>query len=147
MLYRLLTISLCLPSLLLSGCYNTYRVSLDEMKKIAESNDVTYREISTEGGQTVSVTENSRVGVLLKGSEGESLTPVSISPFNFSISDFQLVAPDEDQLLSRQVIESGYVELIDPLRTTLLITGGVLALAGVGLAIIVSAPEQKGFGE
>ena len=147
MLYRLLTISLCLPSLLLSGCYNTYRVNLDEMQKIAESNDVTYREISTEGGQTVSVTENSRVGVLIKGAEGESLTPVSISPFNFSISDFQLVAPDEDQLLSRQVIESGYVELIDPLRTTLLITGGVLALAGVGLAIIVSAPEQKGFGE
>ncbi|MEE2644316.1 MAG: hypothetical protein VYD19_05235 [Myxococcota bacterium] len=147
MLYRPTLVLICLSTFLLNGCYNTYRVNLDEMQKISESNDVTYRQITTKDGLQVSVTENSRVGVLVQNGEGADPRQVSISPFNFSISDLQLVAPDEDQLLPRQAIESGYVELIDPLRTTLLITGGIAAIAAAGLVIVISAPEQKQFGQ
>ena len=47
MLYRPTLALICLSTFLLNGCYNTYRVNLDEMQKISESNDVTYRQITT----------------------------------------------------------------------------------------------------
>lgn len=124
------------------GCYNTYNVTLDELGKAAEGGRDAAVTINTEGGEEVVVTENSRIGVT--DSDG-IYHPVS--PFNFTITPGQLVAPDEDLLLARSEISSGNVKVISGTKTTLLVSAAVIAVLGVGLTVALTAPDRKQFGE
>jgi hypothetical protein len=118
------------------GCYNTYTVSMDELKTVQESDGATFKSIETESGMKVTITENSRVGVTTVDGVYHP-----ISPFNFTLSELQLVAPDEDLLLARPQIANANIKLIDPTMTTVLVGGVALALIG-GLVAIMLNPSE-----
>lgn len=133
---RPLPILMSLMMIFQFGCYNTYTVSMDELKTIQESDGATFKSIKLSDDREVTVTENSRIGIV--DIEGEYYP---ISPFNFTISDLQLVAPDEDLLLSRKQIDHANIKLIDPTMTTILVGGTVLALVA-SVLVVVLTPDQ-----
>lgn len=124
------------------GCYNTYNVTLDELAKAQEGDATGTTKITTEEGEEVVVTSNTKLGVT--NTEGQYL---AVSPFNFTLTPGQLVAPDEDLLIGRDSIATGNVKVISGTKTALVIAAG-LAVVGGGIAtIFLTAEEEKGFGE
>jgi len=124
-----------------AACYNTYNVSLDELGRAQEGGITSAVSMKTSEGQDIVVTENSKIGVTDK--QG---TYHPVSPFNFTLTAGQLVAPDEDKILAREQIETGNVKQISRVKTSLIVTAGVLAAAGLGVFVVLTAPEKKGFG-
>lgn len=94
------------------------------------------------GCTEVNVTEDAKIGVTDKGG-----TYHPVSPFNFTLTRNQLVAPDEDLLLNRAEIETGNVKVVSGTRTTLLVTSGFAAVLGAALYVVFTAPEPKEFGQ
>ena len=136
---RPLPILMSLMTLFQVGCYNTYTVSMDELKTIQESDGATFKTIKIGEEKEVTVTENSRIGIV--DMEGDYYP---ISPFNFTISDLQLVAPDEDLLLSRKQIDHANIKLIDPTMTTVLVGGTVTALIAAVLVVVLTPDQCEG---
>lgn len=122
-----------------TGCYNTYNVNVEEFKQIQETDGASFKVIKTEDDQEITITENSRIGVTDKSGRY-----YPISPFNFTLNTLQLVAPDEDLLLTTREIESTNVKLIDPLNTTILIAGSAAVLIGAAVGIYLLTPECTG---
>ncbi len=145
MFEKVLAAVLAVAMVAASGCYNTYNVSLDELGKVAEGSGTASTaavSLATEEGEQVVVSENTKIGV----TEADG-TYHPVSPFNFTLTRGQLVAPDEDLLLSRSDISTGNVKLVSGGKTAALVITGVVALAGLGVAVALSADEKKGFGE
>ncbi len=124
------------------ACYNTYNVSLEELARAQEGGESSQVEITTTSGERVIVTENTKLGVTDNAGKYHS-----ISPFNFTMTSGQLVAPDEDLLMSRDSISTGKVKQVSGLRTGLLVAAGVTALVGAMVAITLTADEESAFGE
>ena len=122
-----------------TGCYNTYSVKLKEFQKIQESYDASFKIVQTTNDISVTITENSRVGVTSKSGRY-----YPISPFNFSVNENQLVAPDEDLLLEMKDIESMNVKIINPTSTSLLVAGVAVALIGAAVGITLATPDCSG---
>lgn len=123
-----------------AGCYNTYNISLDELGKVAEGGTTNAVTVTTAESEQVVVTENSKIGVTDKTGEYHA-----ISPFNFTMTPNQLVAPDENEILTRDQIETGNVKQISGTKTALLVAAGLAAAAGLGVYVVLSAPKDKGF--
>ena len=136
---RILTALICIISMLQVGCYNTYRIELNELKSIQESDGASFKKIKTAKGQEITITENSRVGVIDQNKKYHA-----ISPFNFTLSDLQLVAPDDDLLLARPQIKSANIKQINPTRTTILILSTLAIIGGGVVFAIVNKPECEG---
>ena len=136
---RPLPILMILTLIFQTGCYNTYSVSMDEFKKIQEADGAEFKLIKTEDGQEITITENSRVGV--SDINGKYY---SISPFNFTINNTQLVSPDEDLLLPTKAIEDANVKLVDPTNTALLIGSVAVVLIGAAIGVSVATPDCTG---
>ena len=136
---RPLPILMILTLIFQTGCYNTYSVSMDEFKKIQEADGAEFKLIKTEDGQEITITENSRVGV--SDINGRYYP---ISPFNFTINNTQLVAPDEDLLLQTKAIEDTNVKLVDPTNTALLIGSVAVVLIGAAVGVSLATPECTG---
>lgn len=141
MLRKALATSLAALMLLSLGCYNTYNVTLDELGKAAEGGGTGAVELATEQGEQVVVTENTKLGVTDDDGKYHA-----VSPFNFTLTRGQLVAPDEDLLLNRAAITTGNVKLVSGWKTAGLVAAGVVALVGLGLTVALNAPEEKAFG-
>lgn len=125
------------------GCYNTYSVSLQELGKAQETAGRSSAvKLKTETDEEVVVTESSKIGVT--DAEG---TYHAISPFNFTLTSSQLVAPDEDFLIPVSAIKTGNVKVVSGSKTTWLVVGAVVALVGAGAAIALTAEPKKDFGE
>ena len=122
-----------------TGCYNTYSVKLEEFQKIQESYDSSFKQVKTTNDISVTITENSRVGVTSKSGRY-----YPISPFNFSINENQLVAPDEDLLLEMKDIESMNVKIINSTSTSFLVAGVAVALIGAAVGITLATPDCTG---
>lgn len=122
-----------------TGCYNTYSVSMDEFRKIQEADGASFKKIQTEDGLEITVTENSRVGVTDVNGQY-----YSVSPFNFTLNNMQLVAPDDDILMPTKAIEQTNIKLVNPTDTALLIGGVALALVGTALGVILATPDCTG---
>lgn len=125
-----------------TGCYNTYNVTLDELAKAQEGGSINAVEVQTGNGEKVVISENSKIGVTDKAGVYHA-----VSPFNFTLTRAQLVAPDEDLLLTRDEIDTGNVKLVSGTKTALIVAAGVAVLAGVGVFVAVTAPERKEFGQ
>lgn len=123
-----------------AGCYNTYNISLEELGKAQEGGSANAVTVTTSETEQIVVTENSKIGVTDKDG-----TYHAISPFNFTMTPNQLVAPDEGEILTRDQIETGNVKQISGTKTALLVAAGVLAAAGLGVYVVLSAPKDKGF--
>ncbi len=125
------------------GCYNTYGVSLQELGKAQETAGRSQAvKLKTTTDEEVLVTENSKIGVT--DTDG---TYHAISPFNFTLTSSQLVAPDEDFLIPVSAVKTGNVKVVSASKTTWLVVAGVVALVGAGAAIALTADEKKEFGE
>ena len=124
-----------------AGCYNTYNVSLDEMAKAQEGGASATVELTPESGEPIIISENTKLGVTTTDGDYHA-----VSPFNFTLTRAQLVAPDEDLLLSRAEIGTGNIRQISGSKTTMLIVGGVVTLVGAALVIGLSADDRTEFG-
>lgn len=138
-MFKPLSILMILTLIFQTGCYNTYSVSVDEFKKIQEADGASFKKITTEDGQEITITENSRVGITdLNG------VYYPVSPFNFTLNEMQLVAPDDDIIIPRQAIQQTNIKLVSPSDTALLIGGVALVLVGAAVGVILSTPECEG---
>lgn len=142
MVRKLLSLLLAVGLTAQFGCYNTYNVTLEELAKAQEGGSANTVRISTEEGEEVVVTQNTKLGVTDK--RGEYL---AISPFNFTLTSGQLVAPDEDLLIGRDAIATGNVKVVSGSKTALVIALGLAVVVGGALTVILTAEEEKGFGE
>lgn len=122
------------------GCYNTYNITLDELAKVQEGGTNNAVTVKTSEAEEIVVTENSKIGVTAKNG-----TYYPISPFNFTMTPNQLVAPDEGEILARDQIETGNVKQISGMKTTLLVVAGFAAAVGLGVYVVVTAPKDQGF--
>ena len=124
-----------------AACYNTYNVTLDELAKVQEGGSSNSVSIATSEGEPLVVTENSKVGVTDKDGKYHP-----ISAFNFTMTAGQLVAPDEDEIIARDQIETGNVKVVSGVKTGLLVLAGLTAAIGAGVFVVITAPEKKSFG-
>lgn len=122
------------------GCYNTYQISWEELGKLQEGGSESAVEVTTAEGEPVSITANSRIGVT--DTEG---VYHPVSAFNFTMTETQLVAPDEDLLLGRSQIETGNVKQVSGSKTALLVAAGVAILAAGVVYVTVTAEEEDPF--
>ncbi len=117
------------------GCYNTYRVSQEEFEKLQRKPDETESlNVTDEEGTVVAVGPNTRIFVR---SEGGRRYPVT--PFNFKMTQSQLVASDRDTLLALEGLASYEVDHLSTWQTVGLVSLGAAAAAGVIVAIIVTS--------
>jgi len=122
------------------GCYNTYNISLDELGKAAEGGSNAAVKVKTEDGQEIIVTENTKIGVTNKQDQY-----YAISPFNFTMTRGQIIAPDEDLLIAKQNIRTGNVKQVSGTKTALIVLAGLGAVVGGALYVTLTAEEDKGF--
>lgn len=141
-MYRVAAILCALSMALQVGCYNTYNVNLDELAKAQEGGERNAVEMKTEDGEVIVVSPSSKLGVTTKDGGYHA-----ISPFNFTLTRAQLVAPDEDLLLGKSQISTGNIKQVSGMKTTLLVTGAALVLVGAAAAIALTAEPRKEFGE
>ena len=135
-------ITLCIFCLVQLGCYNVHNVSLDEFSKAQEGGLSGVVSMKTEKEAEVVVSENSRIGVLYNDGRYQS-----ISPFNFTLTSKQLIAPDQDLMVNRSDLKTGQVKEVSKGKTTALVSSALAVLVGGILFITLSAEEKKGFGE
>ena len=125
------------------GCYNTYSVSLEELAKAQETAGKSSAvKLKTAADEEVVVTESSKIGVT--DTDGAYH---AISPFNFTLTSSQLVAPDEDFLIPVSAIQTGNVKVVSGSKTAWLVAGAIVALVGAGAVIAFTAEEKTDFGE
>lgn len=119
-----------------SGCFNTYRVSPDEFRKLQTSEQVP-RTIKSKGNTDVVVEETTNVYVR---SEGGRRYP--ITPFNFKMTGSQLVASDRDTLLSLGEIAEYEVDHLSTPLTVGIISAAVVLAGGLIAFTLVTAEEN-----
>lgn len=133
---RKVVASMLVMSLLSLGCYNTYLVPRSELatlQEVPESGQATVRD--TQGNEVV-VKDDTRLFVRSTGGKRYPITP-----FNFRLSESQLVASDRDYILDVNGLrEQAEVDQLSKWKTGLWIAGGVAVFATiVGLIAWASA--------
>lgn len=139
----------------LPGCYNTYRISSDEFRKLQSVQAINEDEklqakISPDDmaalqkrgeADLVTVTDdrNEKVGVnrdtrLYVRSEGGRR--YQVTSFNFSMASSQLVASDRDYLLPLSDIKSFEVDHLSVAKTVALVSAGAIVAAGLIVGIV-----------
>jgi hypothetical protein len=117
------------------GCYNTYVVTPEEFSKLqAKPENSAAITITDKSGEGVEVEEQTRAYVRSRGGRRYPVTP-----FNFTMTNSQLVASDRDTLLMLDGVDTYEVDHLSTWKTVTLASVGALAAAGVIVAIIVTA--------
>ena len=133
---------LCAVSLLSLGCYNTYTVPKAEFERLQRAESVdTSVVVKSKGGDGVQVTKDT---LLFVRSDGGRRYP--ITPFNFKVTQSQLVASDRDTLLALDEISNFEVDHISVGWTATFIATGAAAVAGLIVLTVLNAGEGSGFG-
>lgn len=159
---------LAVASLTQAACYNTYFIDKSELEKL--ESDVEQREVVTvfadctldatageasgdEGAKddveeqdaarrgcvSVPVSTANPVTVMTGGDEHR------VTPFNFMMSQTQLVSPEYDLLLSLSQVEGAEVQQFSTWKTTATIVGVSALAIGSFVGISLLAPEGSGF--
>lgn len=133
---------LCVCSMASLGCYNTYQVPKAEFERLqqADTSDKSVV-VRSDSGEGVEVTKDTRIFVRSDGGRRYQITP-----FNFTMTETQLVASDRDQLLSLGELKAYEVDHISVVATTSLIVAGAGAVGGLIFALIATSGDKK-FGE
>ena len=120
------------------ACYNTYYISRDELEKL-ERSDKTSVWVQDIHGKRIQVKETSRLFVRSKGGKRYQLTP-----FNFKLTRQQLVASDRDYILDVNGLQAGgEIDTPSIWKNALWISGGVLAVAGLILAVVLTSGSKS----
>ena len=122
------------------GCYNTYRVSLEEMQKAQYGGDLDAVKVATEDGTDIVVSEDTKIGVTTRAGKYWA-----ISPFNFTLDQNNLIAPDEDLMLPSGQIETGNVKQVSAGKTVGLVLGGIAVVIGGAVGIVLTAGEERAY--
>jgi len=69
-----------------------------------------------------------------------------VTPFNFAMTDTQLVSPDYNLLLAIAEVDGAEVQTFSGWKTGLFIGGSVAAAAAIFAVISLTAEEERGFG-
>lgn len=70
-----------------------------------------------------------------------------VTPFNFAMTDSQLVSPDYDLLLAVDDVDGAEVQTFSGWKTGLFVGGAVATAAATFIVIAVTAGEERGFGQ
>ncbi len=70
-----------------------------------------------------------------------------VTPFNFAMTDSQLVSPDYDLLLAIDQVDGAEVQTFSGWKTGLFIGGSVAAAVAIFVGISVTADKERGFGQ
>ena len=117
------------------ACYNTYQVGIDTMKQLQTADGGNAKVVESKEGKNIEVTRSTRLFVRDVDSKRYMITP-----YNFKLTNSQLVASDRDYIfMLNQIRTKGEVELLSTAKTVLLISGAALAVAGVIVAVIYTA--------
>lgn len=131
-----LTAALLSLSVMQLACYNSYRIPTDELERLESGNIAEYVTVET-GEGPISVRATTPISV-----ETVDGRRYSISPFNFALSDQQLVAPDYDLLLARNDIAGARVSQFNKGRTIGLVVGALAAAGGAFGAFFAIAGKE-----
>jgi|SRR5690606_21127584 len=113
-----------------AGCYSTYTISKDELDKLESGNEAVDVTIQSQEGDAVKVSPETPLEVCCDGEE-----VVRVTPYNFLLSDTQLVAPDYDLLMSVEQVEYAEVREISYWKTFGLV-GAIVVGVGGGFAAL-----------
>jgi hypothetical protein len=120
------------------GCYNRYYVPMGELQKL-QSSETGTATVQDEKNRVVTVKETDRLAVRSVGGKRYPLTP-----FNFQLTESQLVASDRDYILDLNSLRpQAEVEHLSKWQTATLVTIGVLAIGGVLGWAVYSAVSSK----
>jgi len=136
---RKVVASLLVVSLLSLGCYNTYLIPRSELATLQEVPESGQATVSDAKGQQITVKDDTRLYVRSTGGKRYPITP-----FNFRLSESQLVASDRDYILDVNGLrETAEVDQLSKWKTGLWIAGGV-AVFGVIVGLIAWASATSG---
>ena len=116
-----------------TGCYNTYTFEREEFAKL-QNPSTTEQVVQSVGGSAVGVDPQTAVYVRSVGGRRYQVTP-----FNFKLTESQLVASDRDTLLMVNELQSYEVDHLSTWKTVLLLTGAAAAVGGIIVGVIISA--------
>ncbi len=119
------------------ACFSTYQVPRDEFAKLQTTEQVP-RTIVDEDGTEVLVEDQTALYVRTEGGKRYPVTP-----FNFKMTQSQLVASDRDTLLALQEIDEYEVDLFNTGFTVLWIIAGVAVVGGIIAATVVTAGDRQ----
>ena len=119
------------------ACYNSYRISNDELQNLTSRHIASSVELETSEGP---VEVRATTPIQLVTTAGEKFT---ISPFNFTFDENGLVAPDYDLLLMPDEVDGAQVFEFAKGRTTGLIIGSILAAGGAFAAVSLLAGSSS----
>lgn len=120
------------------ACYKSYTISTEELERLQSGYIAESVEMQTESG---AVEVRATTPVTLLTSDGDN---PRVSPFNFTMNDRNLIAPDYNLLIQRDDITGAKVQEFSRGRTIGVIIGSVMA-AGAAFALVsVFAPEEEG---
>lgn len=126
-------------SFLSLGCYNTYVIPRSELSKLqsSETNSMTVKD---KAGNNVVVKDDTRLFV--RSAKGGKRYP--ITPFNFKMTESQLVASDRDYILDlNSVRDDAEVDHVSTWKTTLLISAGAAVVAGLIVVTVLTAGSKS----
>lgn len=130
---QLIVLFVCLFGLLNAGCYNTYNISKEELGKLQSGQEQSSVQVTSSAGEPVEISAETPLEV-----EISSGSFYRITPFNFLLSDQQLVSPDYDLLLSADAVQGAQVREISYGKTFGLVGGvvGAVVTTFVVLAVL-----------
>ncbi|MBM4356012.1 MAG: hypothetical protein FJ109_19855 [Deltaproteobacteria bacterium] len=120
------------------ACYNTYHISMDQMKEL-QAAEGSNKVMATKEGEQVEVSSGTRLFV-----RDVDNRRYPITPYNFKLTGSQLVASDRDYIfMLSQIRPEGEVDLLSTPKTVLLIAGGAGAVAGLIVVTILTAGQKS----
>jgi hypothetical protein len=121
------------------GCYNTYTVPRSQLGNLQEVPEAGQATVKDTEGKDIVVKEDTRLFVRSQGGKRYPITP-----FNFKMTESQLVASDRDYILDvNSLKDNAEVDHMSTWKTALWIAGGV-ALAGTLIGLIAWASATSG---
>lgn len=138
-LSSLLTFAAFTVAMTTSGCFNTYYLEPEEFMKLQRAEEVPRTVVSKKGEQVV-VERTTNLFVRSVGGRRYQVTP-----FNFKMTQSQLVASDRDTLLMLDEVKSYEVDHLSTPLTVLIIVAGVVVVGGL-IAVAVACQKEEGAG-
>jgi hypothetical protein len=131
---------LCMFTVSTAGCFNRHGLSKEEFAGLQRADEVP-KVVTAESGKQILVDRGTALEVRSLGGRRYPVTP-----FNFKMTDTQLVASDRDTLLMLNDLDAYDVKLLSTPKTVLLISAGVAVVAGIIVLTVVTA-GKKSFSE
>lgn len=137
MLYRCTAFVTLAAFFIFSGCYNTYSLQKEEFSKLQRADESGNSTVQSSSGKELVVTRDSS---LFLRSQGGRRYP--ITPFNFKVTNSQVVAPDRDHILMIDQVRSYEVDVPSANKTIALIAGAAAVATGLVVGLFLTQGEK-----